>query len=56
MEDLTLITITHSLSEDLLGRYDQIIYMEDGAVAEMGSLADLLSKKGRFYNFASLQK
>lgn len=56
MQELTLITITHNLSADILGRYDQIIYMEDGAVAETGPLSELLSRKGRFYQFASLQK
>ncbi len=56
INDLTLITITHSLSEDLLGLYDQIIYMEEGAVAEMGSLTELLSKQAGFYRFFNLQK
>ena len=56
MQELTLITITHNLSADILGRYDQIIYMEDGSVAETGPLSELLSRKGRFYQFANLQK
>jgi ABC-type multidrug transport system fused ATPase/permease subunit len=56
IRDLTLITITHNLSEDLLGQYDQIVYMEDGAVAETGSLTELLSKQGGFYHFVNLQK
>lgn len=56
IENLTLVTITHSLSADLLGQYDQIIYMEDGAVAEIGSLTELLSKQGGFCNFVSLMK
>jgi len=56
IENLTLVTITHSLSADLLGQYDQIIYMEDGAVAEIGSLTELLSKQGGFCNFVTLMK
>lgn len=56
IDDLTLITITHNLSTDLLGRYDQIIYMEDGAVAEMGNLTELLSNQAGFYHFVNLQK
>lgn len=56
IDDLTLITITHNLSEDLLRLYDQIIYMEDGVVVEMGSLAELLSKQAKFYCFFNLQK
>jgi hypothetical protein len=39
-----------------LGRYDQIIYMEDSVVAEIGSLTDLLSKKGGFFSFVNLRK
>jgi ABC-type multidrug transport system fused ATPase/permease subunit len=56
IKDLTLITITHSLSADLLGQYDQIIYMEDGAVAEIGSLPELLSKQGGFCDFVNRMK
>lgn len=56
IENLTLVTITHSLSADLLEQYDQIIYMEDGAVAEIGSLTELLSKQGGFCNFVTLTK
>jgi ABC-type multidrug transport system fused ATPase/permease subunit len=56
MYDLTLITITHNLSEQLLALYDQIIYMEDGAIAEMGSFNELLSKQAKFYNFYTLRK
>ncbi len=56
IKDLTLITITHSLSADLLGQYDQIIYMEDGAVAEIGSLSELLSKQGGFCDFVNYMK
>lgn len=55
MDDLTLITITHNLSEQLLALYDQIIYMEDGAIAEMGNFDELLSKHAKFYNFYTLR-
>jgi ABC-type bacteriocin/lantibiotic exporter with double-glycine peptidase domain len=50
-EELTLITITHKLSEDLLGLYDQIIYMENGHIIEKGSYQELYSAKNGFYNF-----
>ena len=56
IEDLTLITITHNLSEDLLELYDQIIYMEDGSIEEMGSLDELLAKQAKFYGFYTLRK
>lgn len=56
IDDLTLITITHNLSENLLEQYDQIIFMEDGIVAETGNLTELLSKHDGFYHFVYLQK
>ncbi len=56
IDNLTLITITHNLSEDLLGLYDQIIYMENGSVIETGTLKELLSEQTRFYHFFTLQK
>lgn len=56
IKDLTLITITHNLSADILKQYDQIIYMENGVVTDIGSLTELMSRQGGFYNFANLQK
>ncbi|ASA21447.1 ABC transporter ATP-binding protein [Paenibacillus donghaensis] len=51
LEDLTLITITHNMNELMLGRYDEIIYMEEGRIAERGSLHELLAYGGRFHDF-----
>lgn len=51
-EDLTLITITHSLDADLLDQYDEVIYMEEGQVIEQGSYEELISKEGEFWNFS----
>ncbi len=56
IDELTLITITHNLSEDLLALYDQIIYMEDGRIVEVGKLTELLKNKSRFHYFYTLQK
>jgi ABC-type bacteriocin/lantibiotic exporter with double-glycine peptidase domain len=50
-EDLTLITITHSLDEDMLSQYDEIIYMEDGSIIENGSFSDLMASQGRFSQY-----
>ncbi len=54
--DLTLITITHNLNEDLLAQYDQIIYMEEGTIVEKGSLNELLSRQGGFCDFINIMK
>ncbi len=48
---LTLITVTHKLNEELLGLYDQIIYMEKGHIVEAGSYSELYSAKKGFYHF-----
>lgn len=56
ISDLTVITITHSLNSELLRRYDEIIFMEDGTIAESGTLDYLLHSKGAFYDFFNLKK
>ena len=53
---LTLVTITHKMSEELLGRYDEILYMEDGAVIETGGLSELLQADGAFAEFYRLKE
>lgn len=54
--DLTLITITHNMNPDLLSLYDQIIYMEEGHIVEMGSLEELLERGEGFRRFFTLEK
>lgn len=51
IDDLTVITITHSLNEILLTNYDQIVFMEDGVIIETGPFEQLLENKQSFYNF-----
>lgn len=55
LEDRTLITITHKMSEDLLNLYDEIIFMENGKIIEIGKFKDLIEKEQEFYNFYKLQ-
>ena len=50
-KDLTLITITHKLNEELLSLYDKIIYMSQGRIIEEGSYTELYAAKRGFYNF-----
>ncbi len=50
-KDLTLITVTHKLKVELLALYDQIIYMEEGRIVEIGSYEELYSKQQGFYHF-----
>lgn len=55
-KELTLITITHNMNEDLLGLYDEIIYMEDGVIAGIGPLEELLERSRLFRSFYTLNK
>jgi len=50
-KELTLITITHSLEINLLRRYDEVIYMEDGNIIEHGPLDNLMKLKGELYDY-----
>lgn len=56
INDLTVITITHSLNPELLTGYDQIIFMEDGKIMETDSFQNLIENKGKFYDFFNLKK
>lgn len=47
-DSLTMITITHNLSPEVLRRYDAVLYMEDGKIAEFGNYDSLVEGKGRF--------
>lgn len=50
MDKLTRIVVTHRLEESLLRRYDEILVMRAGKIAEKGRFADLMKQKGLFYS------
>ncbi|MGN0505744.1 MAG: ABC transporter ATP-binding protein [Lachnospiraceae bacterium] len=50
MKDLTRIVVTHQLEAALLKRYDEIIVMKNGRIAETGSFDELIEKKEYFYS------
>lgn len=54
MKDLTCITITHSFSEELLRKYDEIFILDDGCIAESGTFEELMDNRGYFYNLYSI--
>lgn len=54
IEDLTVITITHKLSDLLLSKYDEILFMDKGEIIEKGSFEELIRKEGDFYKLYSL--
>ena len=50
-ENLTLITITHSLRCEMLRQYDEILYMEEGIIVERGTFVDLIGFRGKFCQY-----
>ena len=50
ISDVTRIVVTHSLDEKLLKRYDSILTLKNGTVAECGSFDELMTQKGYFYS------
>lgn len=50
LSGLTRIVVTHSLDARLLSRYDSILTLKGGRIAESGSFAELMEKKGYFYS------
>lgn len=51
IDNLTVIAVTHKLNEDILKKYDEIIFMDRGIIAENGSFDELINNKSTFYNF-----
>jgi ATP-binding cassette subfamily B protein len=53
MEGRTSIIIAHRLST--IKRADRILVIEDGKIAEMGTHAELLRKRGHYYRLYTQQ-
>ena len=47
-EQLTVISVTHKLESEELKKYDEILVLDNGCVAESGSYAELVCKNGLF--------
>lgn len=56
MEDLTLITITHHLEPNLLDKYDEIFYMQNGRIEEKGRFKHLINTSSCFSEYFHLKK
>ena len=46
----TCIMITHRLEDNLLERFDEILVLDHGTLAESGTFKDLIDRKGVFYS------
>lgn len=49
LDGVTRIVVTHALEEAQLRRYDGIIVLKNGRIAEQGSFDTLMAQKGYFY-------
>lgn len=56
LQDLTRIVITHDLDAALLKRYDQILTLKNGRIAETGTFEELMEKKGYFYSLYTVSQ
>ena len=54
IQDLTILVVTHKLNENILKRYDRILFMKDGVIVEDGSFSDLMDRRGEFYKLFEL--
>lgn len=54
--ELTVITITHKLSEEILSQYDEIIVMDHGQIVEAGTFDELVQRQGAFYKLYTLKQ
>lgn len=54
--DITILTITHNLNPDLLSQYDELVYMENGQITEIGDFHSLINRNGSFSNFIQLKE
>lgn len=50
VENVMKVVITHSLEEELLTRFDEIIVLKSGEVAEKGTFTELMERKKYFYS------
>lgn len=56
LQDLTRIVVTHTLDEPLLRRYDCVLTLKNGRIAEAGSFSELMDRKGYFYSLFTVSQ
>lgn len=54
IQNLTALVVTHKLNENILKRYDRILFMKAGVIVEDGSFCDLIDRRGEFYKLFEL--
>ena len=56
LQGITRIVVTHSLDEALLSRYDCILTLKNGSIAESGRFDELMERKGYFYSLYTVSQ
>ena len=56
LDELTRIVVTHALDEALLKRYDCVLTLRNGKIAESGTFDALMEKKGYFYSLFTISQ
>ena len=56
LQGMTRIVVTHALDAALLRRYDGILVLKNGAVAERGRFEELMEQKGYFYSLYTVSQ
>ena len=54
IQNLTALVVTHKLNENILKKYDRILFMKAGVIVEDGSFGDLMDRRGEFYKLFEL--
>ncbi|MBO4291277.1 MAG: ABC transporter ATP-binding protein [Lachnospiraceae bacterium] len=50
IKDITLISVTHRLTKEILSRFDEVLVMDGGKIVEHGTFDDLLASGGYLYD------
>ena len=56
LSGMTRIVVTHTLEESVLRRYDAILTLRDGRIAEQGSFEELMERRGYFYSLYTVSQ
>lgn len=56
LDGITCIVVTHNLDAALLEKYDSIITLKNGKIAESGTFDELIEKKGYFYSLYTVSQ
>ena len=54
IQNLTALVVTHKLNENILKKYDRILFINGGVIVEDGSFGDLMDRRGEFYKLFEL--